>query len=121
MTNKTVAAVGRLSQPISDSVEYSRLIGDLYFLFWEGSGERLKGKEPQSFKDVNIARTDLQHDIDHGKANKVAKKKKVAAETFKKYSTYPTPSTAPPDAFPLFQVAMLFAIEKDLRDMLKFK
>jgi hypothetical protein len=121
MTNKTVAAIGRLSSGVANSKDYSRLVDDLYFLFWEGPGERLKGKEPPSFKDVNIARTDLQHDIDHGKAKKISHKKKVAADTFKKYSTYPTPSTAPPDAFSLFHVAILFALERDLRSLLKGK
>jgi hypothetical protein len=110
MTNKTVAAIGRLSKPISNADEYSKLVGDLYFLFWEGPGERLAGREPESFKDINIARTDLQHDVDHGKPSKVAKKKQLAAETFKKYSGYPTPSTAPPDAFPVFQVAELHPV-----------
>ena len=121
MTNKTVGAIGRLSKPISTFDGYSKLVGDLYFLFWEGPGERLKDTEPQSFKDINVARTDLQHDVDHGKSNKVAKKKKAAAETFKKYSGHPTPSTAPPDAFALFQAAMLFAIEKDVRELLNIK
>jgi hypothetical protein len=119
MTNKTVAALSRLSMPIADEAGYSRLVTDLYFLFWEGPGERLAGKEPQSFVDINVARTDLQHDVDHGKVSKVAKKKKLAAETFKKYSTFPTPGTAPPESFPIFQAAILFAVEQDLVNVVK--
>ena|SRR6185503_11601706 len=55
--------------------DYQNLITDLYFVFWEGVGDRLKGKMSTSFVDINSLRTDLQHDLDHGKAKKSASKR----------------------------------------------
>jgi hypothetical protein len=100
-TNKTVSAIRNLSTPIRDFAGYREFISDLYFIFWEGIGERLKGKTPASFTEVNILRTDLQHDLDHGKAKKVSAKRKKSSATFRRYANSPTPQTSAPDNFPL--------------------
>jgi predicted DNA-binding protein YlxM (UPF0122 family) len=88
-TTKTVSAQKRLQKPISSFDDYKDFISSAYFLFWEGPGERLNALNPQSFVDINELRTDMQHDVDHGKAGKVAAKRKKMSEAFKKYGHHP--------------------------------
>ena len=66
-TNRTTQAQANLGKTIEDYDDYKSFIGDLYFLFWESVGSRLDGRMPPSFEDVNTLRTDLQHDVDHGR------------------------------------------------------
>lgn len=118
-TNKTVAALNGLSKPISDYGTYKQFVENGYFLFWEGTGERLKDAEPESFKDLNAMRTDIQHDVDHGKAGKVKAKKVALGESFKRYSGVTSPKAAAPQRFPVAQLGILKALRDDLLNLLK--
>lgn len=117
-TNKTLAAVRTFGSPIRDFKGYTDLVSALYFVFWEGTGERLKGAIPPSFADINTLRTDLQHDLDHGKSKKAASKRRKSSATFRKYANSSTPQTSAPDNFPLLQVGLMNHIEGDLRTLL---
>jgi Protein of unknown function DUF262 len=113
-TNKTATAQALLKDPIQNLDQYKALVTNLYFLFWEGPGERLKDHKPLSFVDVNTLRTDLEHDVDHGKsANVKAKKKKIGA-TFQKYGGGSSPEALDPQMFLLVQANLLTALEHDL-------
>lgn len=114
-TNRTSQALGVFPKAISGLEGYSRLIDNLYFVFHEGIGDRLEGRKPLSFLDVNALRTDLQHDVDHGRAGKVRSKRRKLGETFRKYSGSATPSTLGPEKYPLVQAAILAALATDLR------
>jgi uncharacterized protein DUF262 len=116
-TNKTLAAIRTFGTPIRDFAAYTDLINALYFVFWEGTGERLEGKVPPSFVDINTLRTDLQHDLDHGKSKKAASKRKKSSATFRKYANSSTPQTSAPESFPLLQVGLMNQIEGDLRTL----
>lgn len=117
-TNKTLGAIRKIGKPVRDYAAYGEFISNLYFVFWEGMGQRLQGRVPDSFKDINLLRTDLQHDVDHGKAGVVAAKRKAIAATFSKYVSATTPETVAPEHFPIFQASLMGAIEKDLRGLL---
>jgi hypothetical protein len=114
-TNKTTQALSRLSKTVVAVPGYKDFIDCLYFIFHEGVGDRLDGKKPQSFVDINTLRTDLQHDVDHGKSSKVAAKRKRIGSTFAKYSGAVSPSTLEPERFPLVQDSILAAVVADLR------
>jgi hypothetical protein len=114
-TNKTVSAIQNIQRPVRNYGEYRNLIGDLYFVFWESVGERLGSDIPASYSDVNALRTDLEHDVDHGKAQKVAAKRKKISKSFQRYSGGSTPSTLDPEQFVVFQVNLLSAIESDTK------
>jgi hypothetical protein len=117
-TNKTTPALARLRIPIADFSTYSNLIDDLYFIFHEGPGNRLGANVPASFEDVNLLRTGLQHDLDHGKAGASAAKRKKIGETFAKYAAgATTPTTLAPERFPMVQAILLKALETDLRKL----
>lgn len=96
---------------------YKKLITDLYFVFRESIGQRLGETVPVSFADVNVLRTDLQHDTDHGDKTKVKAKKKQAGSTFKKYSGETSPDVLEPTRFVLVQANLLSALELDLKNL----
>lgn len=112
-TNKTVESLLRIARPVRDEDGYGSLIDDLYFVFHESPGGRL-GVIPASFGDVNILRTELRHDVDHGKAGKVRAKRKKGGETFKKYSSVDSPSGMAPERFAVVQLNILEALRNDL-------
>lgn len=118
-TNKSTTALAGLGKEIHSLPEYKVLVEHLYFVFRESAGQRLGDSVPQSFKDVNDLRTMLQHDVDHGKATKVAAKNKGLAKIFEKFSGASTPAALDPAAFPLLQANLLSAIEKDLQSLVK--
>ena len=113
-TNKTAMAQAQLKEPIQNLVQYKALIDDLYYLFWEGPGERFGKSPPVSFSDVNTLRTDLQHDVDHGKSGTVKAKKKKIGATFQKYGGSSSPEALDPLRFVLVQANLLTALEHDL-------
>jgi len=51
-TNKTLGAVRKIGKPVRDYAAYGDFISNLYFVFWEGMGQRLQGKVPDSFTDI---------------------------------------------------------------------
>jgi hypothetical protein len=116
-TNKTARALTELGKPIAKFADYEQLVGHLYFLFHEGVGTRLDAQTPQSFKDINDLRTELQHDVDHGKKSKVASKRRKLGATFQKYAGELSPRTLAPERFPLVQDAILSALQSDLRKL----
>lgn len=113
-TNKTVKSQNNLANQIHNYNEYKDFIDQLYFLFCEAPGQRLVSNIPISFKDINLLRTDLQHDTDHGPTRKSRKRKRQISSTFKKYSNGPSPLTLSPDLFPMVQEKLLNAISLDL-------
>lgn len=116
-TNKTALAQANLAKPIQDFDDYKSLINDLYFLFHESAGSRLDGKVPASFKDINTLRTDLDHDVDHGKKSKIRAKRKLLGDTFNKYVGAPSPAGLAPERFILVQANILSALRRDLQQL----
>jgi hypothetical protein len=119
-TNKTTSVLRSLGQPILSYSQYQEWLDGLYFIFRESLGQRLEGIAPQSFVDVNTLRTAERHDVDHGKASKVAAKKRGIGKAFIKYSGATTPNTLDPEKFVLVQAKLLTALEADIR-ALKWK
>ena len=117
-TNKTVEALLRIATPVRDEDGYGSLIDDLYFVFHEGPGNRLDHDPPMSFSDVNTLRTELRHDIDHGKAGKVRAKKKGGA-AFRKYSGVDSPAGLAPERFAVVQLNVLDALKHDLTQVVE--
>jgi hypothetical protein len=116
-TNKTAPALVNIGKPLADFEQYKAFVGDLYYLFKEGVGQRLTAGVPRSFQDVNLLRTGLEHDLDHGKAADVTKKKKRVADVFRSYSGESTPTALAPERFVVVQANLLRALEADLRNL----
>ena len=118
LTNKSIKALADITIPTDSFESYKKLIEGLYFLVHEGTGQRLTGHAPQSFKDVNDLRTALQHDIDHGDKSKAQRRRKQLGTTFKRYAGVKSPNVAAPELFPIVQLKLVTAIESDLRQLL---
>ena len=116
-TNRTVQAQGSLGVPIKDFQGYKKLVENLYFLFHEGPADRLQGQSLPAFSDVNDLRTDLEHDVDHGKASKVKAKRLKIGAAFQKYSGVPSPGTLDPEKFVIVQANLLDALINDLNSI----
>jgi hypothetical protein len=116
-TNKTAVAQAAIGDVSKSQNAYKDLVDNLYFLLWEGPGGKLE-QQPESFKDVNTLRTDLQHDVDHGGATKFKAKKLAHGAVFEKYAGIKSPAAAGPERFPLAQHKLLRAVEGDLRTLL---
>ena len=113
-TSRTAQAQVNLGKTIEDYDDYKSFIDDLYFVFWESVGSRLDRRELSSFEDVNTLRTDLRHDIDHGKKTRVKAKKKKIGQVFKKYAGAPSPAGLAPEHFVFVQANLLGALRRDL-------
>jgi hypothetical protein len=120
-TNKTAGALTRLTEPVTSVKEYETLINDLYFVFWESPGQRFDEnfERPNSFRDVNELRTSMNHDVDHGKAGAVARKRKRLSETFRKYSGGATPDSVHVAQLKIAQLNILDALVQDLRTLMQ--
>lgn len=116
-TNKTAQAQIHIGNPLTKFDEYKEFIENLYFLFHEGRGNRLDGKVPTSFNDINTLRTDLQHDLDHGPSGKVRSKRKKSGTVFSTYSGVPSPVGLAPERFLIVQANLLAAIKTDLKTL----
>lgn len=119
-TNKSTNALAIEISSVSHDIDsYKKVVENLYFLFRESVGQRLGEDTPTSFQHVNELRTLNEHDTDHGKEGKVAKKRKDLATTFETYSGAKTPDALDPASFPLVQANLLGALENDLRSLNK--
>lgn len=116
-TNKTVQAQISIGEPVRNYDQYKLFIEDLYFLFHEGVGNRLDDSTPRSFKDVNLLRTNLQHDLDHGGKGKVKHKRQQVGKAFEKYAGVMSPETLDPEKFVIAQNNILTGLEYDLRSL----
>lgn len=101
-----------------DLAGYGTFIDDLYFIVHEGSGTRLAGIAPTSFVDINLLRTELRHDVDHGDKSKIRAKRKKIGTAFSKYAGSPSPQTVGPERFAAIQANILTALESDFHDLI---
>lgn len=114
-TAKSLQALRRLGRVAKDFAAYQSLVDDLYFIFREGPGSRLDGFSGlTSFSDINDLRTELRHDVDHGKTSKVSAKRRKLGATFHRYSGSFTPVALAPERFAPVQAKILSSLELDL-------
>jgi hypothetical protein len=117
-TTKTIEALSIISEEINDFEGYGRFIESCYYIFHEGVGNRLGDDKPDSFQDINLLRTHLQHDVDHGRDSKVRSKRRKIGRTFKKYSGQESPETLTNEYFPIVHNNILNALRGDLEQIL---
>jgi hypothetical protein len=117
MTNKTAPALQSFGTVTGDLGGY-KTRENLYFVFHEGVGQRLKDKTPVSFADARDLRTGLQHDVDHGSTAQIKKKKNAIGAVFKKYSGETSPEVLDPERFKIVQANLLAAVRQDLEGLL---
>ena len=102
LSETVVGGMLNLSTAVCSTQEQlGRIIDVLYFVFYEnlkhikiliGGGDEAKGDQMvrkehvyQCIFDVKTLRSDLRHDLDHGKPNEVKKKLKSVGDCYKEY------------------------------------
>lgn len=92
MTTEVLGGTIVLSKPIETEDDFKKFIDALYKIIYESSGslkripEALKIDESIYF-DIKHLRTDLFHDVEHGKEKEIEKKKKIISEIYEKYTS----------------------------------
>lgn len=109
VTNASIMALKNLASPVRDFESYGKLIDSLYFLVYEGSGscKRLPTPVPDFAMDVKFLRTGLRHDLDHGDAGEVTKKRFRKGTVFEKFSGKKSPQECGPEDFLATQLRLL--------------
>lgn len=126
-TSKNMRTMGKLGQFIcDDQVKFEKMIKGIYFLIYEnqngikkmlGNGdadigkELIKGKDYECMFRIKNIRTDLEHDIEHGKEKEQKKKHKEINEAYE-YYLKKKPSTA--KEYKKFQICFY----KDIIDLI---
>jgi hypothetical protein len=119
LTNETTRAFDTLRVPATDTQQYGAFIDALYFLIYEGSGScsRLGAPPPDFAMDVKFLRTAIRHDVDHGDTKDIAKKRKRAGDTFRKYSAKNTPEECGEEQLLAVQTKLLAACLEMLKQL----
>ena len=119
-TNETSQAVFTIGKPVTGLKDYGEFVDALYFLLYEGSGngQRLGDPPPDVVNDVKDLRTQVRHDVDHGKQGKAKAKMKKLGEVFGRYANVASPELLKPENFPLVQARILISVDSTLRALL---
>ena len=112
MTNKSRRAISGIANPCRDIQQFGEFVDLLYFLIYEGSGscDRLPDPVPEFAMDVKLLRNLCRHDLDHGSAREVARKRTQYGEIFHKYSGKRTPDECGPEDFMATQMSIMEAL-----------
>jgi len=118
VTNKTLSSVSALNGEVKTPVEFKNFIENLYFIFWEGPGDRL-GDRPEVFEHIKAMRTAFEHDLDHGDPRKAIKKKKRIGDIFYSYAGIHSVESLDPGSFSFAQVNILTSVKATLINISK--
>lgn len=118
-TNETTKGLRLIGNPIKDQESYGQFIDACYKIFFEGSGsgERLGSPLPNIIRDIKMLRTDLRHDIDHGKKSKIKAKEKQMSSIVKKYSGKPNIQLLGKEDFIALQLNLFDELKNYLSDL----
>ena len=88
MTTKSSKALDDLGRILGDINSFGDFIDAIYFLIYEGSGNGKRFGEtfPNMVEEIKCLRTDIRHDLDHGKETIASKKHLRHAELMQKYT-----------------------------------
>lgn len=118
-TNETTKGLQLIANPIKDRDSYGNFVDALYKVIYEGSGSgiRLGSALPVIVEDIKTFRTDLRHDVDHGKQSKIKAKEKGIAEAVKRYTEKLSVQLLGEQDFMVFQFGLLDGLKKFLETL----
>ena len=111
LTNQLIISMPKIGNSITTKEEYKFFIDALYKIFYEGSGalKRIPASrisDRSIFIEIKHLRTDLFHDVEHGKRQEIKKKKQIISDIYYKYCAKKT--------FNLFKVSDLRTLQSKL-------
>jgi hypothetical protein len=95
LTNELIISMPKIGNSINTKEDYKFFIDALYKIFYEGSGalKRIPDSridDNSIFIQIKHLRTDLFHDLEHGKTQDIKKKKQVISDVYYKYCSKKT-------------------------------
>lgn len=125
LTNRMLKRMADVGKPAKTKDDFGNLIDALYEIIYEGSGN-LK-RIPEDFKredfigfTIKFLRTDLRHDLEHGKEKEIRKKKMRLAKIYQHYTTKTTISSLETVDFPKFQIKILRELKSFLANLKQY-
>jgi len=124
LTNELISSLPKIGNIISSKDEYKNFIDALYKIFYEGSGSLMRIQssfisDDSIFLEIKHLRTDLYHDVEHGKQQNIKKKKQVISSIYYKYSTKKAFSLLKISDLKGMQSKLLTGIERELKNILE--
>jgi hypothetical protein len=91
ITTEVLKCVSIINTPPDSREDFKNVIECLYKMFYEGSGSlnRVPNNllvDSSIFFDIKHLRTDVSHDIEHGKESDIERKKQTISNIYKKYT-----------------------------------
>ena len=119
LTNKSARGIQRIASVCKNESDFKDLADSLYFIVYEGSGDckRLPSPPPEFAMDVKFLRNHLRHDLDHGDAREIAKKRRRSASILRKYLGKPSIAECGPADFSAGQLRLLDELKLMLRQL----
>lgn len=119
LTTEVLKGITSISTLVKNKQDFKDCVDSLYKTFYEGSGslKRIPRDlllDKSVFLDIKHLRTDLFHDIEHGKPKEIKKKKNVITKIYKKYTGKKSVEEIKDDIFVDFQIKLLKNINKEL-------
>ena len=90
LTNQLIISMPKIGTSINSKEDYKFFIDALYKIFYEGSGglKRVpiaRINDNSIFIEIKHLRTDMFHDVEHGKIQDIKKKKQIISDIYYKY------------------------------------
>ncbi len=95
LTNELIISMPKIGNSINSKEDYKFFIDALYKIFYEGSGglKRIPTSlinDNSIFIEIKHLRTDMYHDVEHGKSQDIKKKKQIISDIYHKYCSKKT-------------------------------
>jgi hypothetical protein len=124
-TNTMVSKIADMSELTSSETGFGNFVDALFQIFYEGSASL--SRIPEQFIDDNAIgitikylRNDLRHDLEHGDANEVLKKKTKVAKIYERYTNKTALASLEPADFPKMQLQILNELNQFLTKLKQF-
>jgi hypothetical protein len=122
LTNELIISMPKIGNSINSKEEYKFFIDALYKIFYEGSGtlKRIptsKINDNSIFIEIKHLRTDVFHDVEHGKHQDIKKKKKIISDIYYKYCAKKTFNLLNPSDLRTLQSKLLNNLNDELTNL----
>lgn len=124
LTNDLIISLPRIGNTINLKEDYKNFIDASYKVFYEGSGSLKRIPDPfkidnSIFFDIKHLRTDLFHDVEHGKSHEIQKKKQIISNVYYKYTSKKTLSSLKISDFRDIQSKILTKLNSELINIIE--
>ena len=122
LTNQLIISMPKIGNAINSKEDYKFFIDALYKIFYEGSGglKRIPislVNDNSIFIEIKHLRTDMFHDVEHGKQHDIKKKKQTISDIYYKYSSKKTFTLLKVSDLRILQSKLLISLDRELSNI----